>query len=412
MVTAAAAAMEATGHAFTGEMDAADADVAVVLAAVDAADDGELAGAAELLTAVPWGLVALERLEAGHAVGRRVADAARAAGNGAAAVAHDIVTVLALGLLGRTAEAAELADRTEQAARVTGNDQAVQWALWMRAWVLIDRGELDAALAAAEESVALGERLDDSALTVIARTVLGAALAARGDHARGRELLARYDIDPGWLCRWSPPLVEADLADGDLAAARAHADRAAAHAARIGLAGARATAARAAALVALAEGDADGAAALAAASADAARAAGCALDEARAHLVAGRALATADPEAALRDLRAAEAGAVACGAPRLRDEVQRELRAQGHRAGRGGARSPGGEGLASLTPREREIAEQVAAGRTNREIGERLYLSEKTIESHLSRVFTKLGVRSRAEVAARVAAAAPAPGSD
>jgi FixJ family two-component response regulator len=47
----------------------------------------------------------------------------------------------------------------------------------------------------------------------------------------------------------------------------------------------------------------------------------------------------------------------------------------------------------------------VAEGRTNREIAARLYLSEKTIETVLSRVFRKLDVRSRVEVAARIAAA-------
>ena len=404
IVTAATAAMLATGHAYVGEMDAAWDEVAVVLAAVGDATDAELGPAAELLTSVPWGLIALERLEDGLATARRVGDAARRAGNGVGAVAMDIAAVLALGLLGRIDEAAALADQTEQAARVTGNDQAVQWALWMRAWVLIDHGELDTALAAAQESVALGERLDDSALATIGRTVLGAALAAGGDHARGRDLLARYDIDPGWICRWAPPLVEADLALGDHDAARAHAARAAENARRVGLAGARATAGRAEALVAVATGDPERATALALAAAEAAREAGCALDEARARLVAGRGLGATDRAVAFAELQAAERGAIACGAPRLRDEVHREMRSQGHRVGRGGPRAPGAEGLDALSPREREIAEQVATGRTNRQIGEALYLSEKTVETHLSRVFVKLGVRSRAEVAARVAA--------
>ncbi len=402
--TAATAAMQATGHAFVGDMDAADAEIAVLAAALEGAGDDELAGAAELLLSVSWGLLALERLDDGLAAARRLAATARRAGNGPAAVGHDVAATLALGLMGRIDEAAALADATEQAARVTGNDQAVQWALWMRAWVLIDHGDLDAALAAARESVERGERLDDSALSAIARTVLGAVLAARGDHAGGRELLAQYDIEPGWVCRWAPPLVEADLALGDLASAAAHAGRAAELAARVGLAGARTTAGRAQALVALADRDPARAAGHALASAAIAREGGFALDEARARLVAGRALGAGDREGALRELRAAEAGAVACGAPRVRDEVRRELRAQGHRAGRGGARAPGEEGLAALTGRERQIAEHVAQGLTNRQIGERLYLSEKTVETHLSHAFSKLGVRSRAEVAARVAA--------
>jgi DNA-binding CsgD family transcriptional regulator len=65
-------------------------------------------------------------------------------------------------------------------------------------------------------------------------------------------------------------------------------------------------------------------------------------------------------------------------------------------------RAAGTEGLGALSVREREIADLVAEGLTNREIGARLFLSEKTIESHLTRVFQKLGLRSRAQVAAEV----------
>jgi DNA-binding NarL/FixJ family response regulator len=81
------------------------------------------------------------------------------------------------------------------------------------------------------------------------------------------------------------------------------------------------------------------------------------------------------------------------------------LRRGGVRVGRGGPRAPGTDGLDALSPREREVAQLVAEGLTNREIGARLYLSEKTIETHLTRVFAKLGLRSRAQVAATVSRA-------
>ena len=70
--------------------------------------------------------------------------------------------------------------------------------------------------------------------------------------------------------------------------------------------------------------------------------------------------------------------------------------------GRGGSRAPGGEGLSALSDREREVSSLVAEGLTNREIGARLFLSEKTIETHLTHVFQKLGLRSRAQLAALV----------
>jgi DNA-binding CsgD family transcriptional regulator len=52
-----------------------------------------------------------------------------------------------------------------------------------------------------------------------------------------------------------------------------------------------------------------------------------------------------------------------------------------------------------LTPAERRVAVLVAAGQTNREVAAALFLSERTVESHLTRVYTKLGVRSRTELA-------------
>ena len=53
-----------------------------------------------------------------------------------------------------------------------------------------------------------------------------------------------------------------------------------------------------------------------------------------------------------------------------------------------------------LTPREREVLALVAAGATNREIGERLHMAEKTASVHVSRILAKLDVRSRTEAAA------------
>ena len=88
----------------------------------------------------------------------------------------------------------------------------------------------------------------------------------------------------------------------------------------------------------------------------------------------------------------------------MEEEARRALRGAGVRVGRGGAagaRAP--RASDALSTREREIAELVADGLTNREIAARLFLSEKTIETHLTRVFQKLGVRSRAQVAAAVA---------
>ncbi|MDF3144920.1 MULTISPECIES: response regulator transcription factor [unclassified Streptomyces] len=55
--------------------------------------------------------------------------------------------------------------------------------------------------------------------------------------------------------------------------------------------------------------------------------------------------------------------------------------------------------LAGLSPREREILALIGDGLTNREIGQKLYLSEKTVKNHISRLLAKLGVQRRVQAA-------------
>jgi DNA-binding NarL/FixJ family response regulator len=57
-----------------------------------------------------------------------------------------------------------------------------------------------------------------------------------------------------------------------------------------------------------------------------------------------------------------------------------------------------------LTAREEEIAQLVAAGQTNPEIAAELYLSPRTVERHIGNILTKLGYRSRVQIAAEAAA--------
>jgi non-specific serine/threonine protein kinase len=68
-----------------------------------------------------------------------------------------------------------------------------------------------------------------------------------------------------------------------------------------------------------------------------------------------------------------------------------------HTGGEALATAEGADGM--LSPREREVAELIALGRSNREIAEALVLSSKTVESHIKHIFEKLGVQARAEVA-------------
>ena len=85
------------------------------------------------------------------------------------------------------------------------------------------------------------------------------------------------------------------------------------------------------------------------------------------------------------------------GARPIAELAEKRLRGLGVRTWRRGA-----VGDRVLTEREREIARLIAAGASNPEIAQRLFLSRKTVERHVSNVLRKVGVRNRAELAARV----------
>ncbi|MBX4379008.1 LuxR C-terminal-related transcriptional regulator, partial [Mycobacterium tuberculosis] len=59
-------------------------------------------------------------------------------------------------------------------------------------------------------------------------------------------------------------------------------------------------------------------------------------------------------------------------------------------------------GNSTLTPQESAVATLVAAGRTNAQAAEELFLSVKTVQYHLTRIYSKLGVSGRTELAAHV----------
>ncbi|GAA1993199.1 ATP-binding protein [Catenulispora subtropica] len=94
-------------------------------------------------------------------------------------------------------------------------------------------------------------------------------------------------------------------------------------------------------------------------------------------------------------LRAARETFDALGVIAWSDRARQELRASGETS-----RSRNLDARDQLTPQELQIAQMAAGGLTNREIGQKLYLSHRTISSHLHRIFPKLGVASRSELAA------------
>ena len=97
-------------------------------------------------------------------------------------------------------------------------------------------------------------------------------------------------------------------------------------------------------------------------------------------------------------LRPALADADAVGAVLLARRARRELAATGLRP-----RQAAIEGVAALTPRQRQVCELAAAGKGNRAIAQELFLSVKTVETHLAAGYRKLGVNARADLAAQLA---------
>jgi DNA-binding CsgD family transcriptional regulator len=79
------------------------------------------------------------------------------------------------------------------------------------------------------------------------------------------------------------------------------------------------------------------------------------------------------------------------------------LRQAGIRRGRRGRRARPQFGWPSLTPAEQAVARLVADGLTNPQIGERLYISRRTVQTHLLHIFSKLDITSRAQLAVQVA---------
>ena len=117
--------------------------------------------------------------------------------------------------------------------------------------------------------------------------------------------------------------------------------------------------------------------------------------------MAGRALAeTGEKDRAVAELQRAAAALDTCGAWRYRDQAERELGKLGHRPHR--RTRPGktnGAGIESLTGRELQVARLVVDRKTNPQIAAELFLSQKTVETHLRNIFHKIDVSSRVGLA-------------
>jgi DNA-binding CsgD family transcriptional regulator len=265
----------------------------------------------------------------------------------------------------------------------------------IKALVETDLGYVEAARAGAMEGLRVSEELSDEVNVFLCHGVLGRLelltgdLESAGDHLRelpGRALALGYNEPtvPFWA-----DAIEALVGLGELEQARAYLEPYELHAARTGAGWPIAAAARSRGLLMAAEGDM-------AASFDAFDAAlavlegvSYPLERGRTLLALGRVRRQAQQRKAAREtlehsLTIFEELGARLWAERARAELQRIS----------GRRTSADE----LTETEQRVAELAARGRTNKEIAAELYLGVSTVEAHLSRVYRKLGIRSRAEL--------------
>jgi ATP/maltotriose-dependent transcriptional regulator MalT len=413
--TAAALAVVGFGGSLMGDAHAADAKRAEAAALIDSLTDDELAPYLESAAWLAGAELYLDRyVEADRHASRALA-VARATGQGELF----LVLVQILGGVwrqrGKLTQAAELLDGGIEAARLLDNTHALVWTLSGRSTVALPLGDLQLALAAANEAFQLSRGGEATFHAAEAAAVLAAAKLETGEAEQAIELLLNHaGGEELALIAGSPRALYLELLtrcrlalDRQDDAARS-ADHARAWAASVRLPMAGAWSARAAAAVSLHRGDGEQAAAEALASAAAAEDAGAPVEAARSRILAGRALVlTGERDLAIAELQRAAAQLDVNQCPRYRGEADLELGRLGHRAHRRTfAGAADGTRIESLTGRELEITRLVVERLTNSQIASELFLSPKTVETHLRNIFRKVGVGSRVELA-RAAELAP-----
>jgi DNA-binding CsgD family transcriptional regulator len=299
-------------------------------------------------------------------------------------------------LAGRWQPALERATAAYELTEQTRHPHALTWVGRAKALVEADLGLVAEARASAAESLAFSEASSTKIGVIVTAGVLGRLelalgdLNAAADHLRElpARLLAGGMNDPT-LTVWADA-IETLIALRELAQARAYLDSYERHARQLGSPWVLGGAARCRGLLGAADGDRAGA--VAAFESSLAEAAPFPLERARTLLCLGAVRRQAQQKKAAREaLEQALAIFEELGARLWAEKARAELR-------RISGRAPASE---ELTESERRVAELAARGRTNKQIAAELFMGVSTVESHLSHVYRKLGVR-RAELAVRL----------
>jgi DNA-binding CsgD family transcriptional regulator len=288
----------------------------------------------------------------------------------------------------------------EAIGRQFGTRDTDAWGAWSRALVEAHLGNVDAAAEAGERASRLARAIGFQLIIALSELALGFLHLSAGREAAARDHLlplleerAGVELHPSLVARTHSNAIEALIATGELGHAETLAGRLEEHARAMPVPSAMAAAARCRALVLAHGGDLPAARA----SIEHALAAHVLLREplelARTYLAKGSIERRAKQKAEARaSLARAEEIFAELGARLWLERARREL------ARTGLARLLDRE----LTPTELRVAELAASGSQNKEIAGTLFVSVKSVEANLSRVYAKLGIRSRVELASRL----------
>ena len=281
-------------------------------------------------------------------------------------------------------------------AEQAGEETLTSYALALEAYADVHRGNAQAR-DAATSALEVGRRTHGTPTVFFAAAALGLldlSLGRPNDAAKWLGEIVTFArseeiAEPG-LTRFTVDYIESLIELGDLAAAEELIDWYESNAVRLCRNGALASALRCRGLLAAARGDLDGALSVLEQSLTAHEASLLPFDRARTLLVHGATLRRAKQKRLAREaLGTAKGEFERLGAQVWATRTEAELaRVSGRR---------GSEG--ELTPTERRIAELVAEGRSTKAVASALFVSPKTVEGHLSKIYAKLGIRSRAELA-------------
>lgn len=401
---ATALALAALGEAYEGETETAGRYADAAAAIADAMTDPSLADPCESLVWLAWAEALLERNAEAERHAERGLTLARRGGR--LHVLPHLLTALAYVRLNtcRLPSATEAIEEAESLARNAGSSDLLAFTLSFKTLILLISSPLGdrRARAAAEEAVAAVGR-PDRWWASLAWCMLGHTLYVEGEPQRALDAILNagggeqlHRLQPSIRPAQLETLVNAALATGDTDRARHWAARAAEEARRIGLRGQRAAALRAEAAIAEHDGAKHAAARKLAQAAQEYERSSATLWEALSLLRAvPLAHSAGDAARAAANWRRAHQIALDGGARLLQDAAE-ALRPQIE------VRASLPDRLAGLTPRELEIAELVAAGLSNRSIAEKLFVSPRTIEVHVSAIYRKAAVSSRAALASLI----------